>query len=108
MTGLIVALSTADVTVRAGAVGLLAIVAIAIVAGRVDWTQFRRSQSKPSPGYLRGDQRPRPIYRPPSIRRRAAATGGLAGFAVAGGIAIALVFSVVVAVLVESITGLLR
>ncbi len=108
MTGLIVALSTADVTVRAGAVGLLAIVAIAIVAGRVDWTQFRRSQSKPSPVYLRVDQRPGQIYRPPSIRRRAAATGGLAGFAVAGGIAIALVFSVVVAVLVESITGLLR
>lgn len=108
MTGLIVALSTADVTVRAGAVGLLAILAIAVVAGRIDWGQFRRSQRRPVPIYLRVDQRPGQIYRPASLRRRVAATGGLAGFAVAGGIAIALVLSVVVAVLVESVTGLLR
>jgi hypothetical protein len=108
MTGLIVALSTADVTVRAGAVGLLALVAIALVAGRIDWGQFRRSHNRPAPVYLRVDQRPGQIYRHPSIRRRAAATGGLAGFAVAGGVAIALVFAVVGALLVESITGLLR
>lgn len=108
MTGLIVALSAADVTVRAGAVGLLAILAVAVVAGRIDWGQFRRSQRRPVPIYLRVDQRPSQMYRPASVRRRIAATGGLAGFAVAGGVAIALVLSVVVAVLVESITGLLR
>ena len=108
MTGLIVALSTADVTVRAGAVGLLAVVAIVFVAARIDWGQFRRSQGRPAPVYVRVDQRPGQIYRHPSIRRRAAAVSGLAGFAVAGGIAIALAFSVVVALLVESITGLLR
>jgi hypothetical protein len=108
MTALIVALSTADVTVRAGAVGLLAAVAIAVVGLRIDWNQFRRHPRRVTPLYLRVDQRPGQIYRPPSIRRRAAAAGGLAGFAIAGGVIIALVVSVAIALLVESITGLLR
>jgi hypothetical protein len=108
MTALIVALSTADVTVRAGAVGLAAAFAIALLGLRVDWTQLRRGQRRPAPIYLRVDQRPARIYRPPSARRRAAATGGLAGFAVAAGLVIALALSVAAALLVESVTNLLR
>jgi hypothetical protein len=108
MTALIVALSTADVTVRAGAVGLAAAIAVALLGLRVDWTQLRRGQRRPAPIYLRVDQRPGQVYRPPSARRRASATGGLLGFAIAAGLVIALALSVAAALLVESVTNLLR
>ena len=108
MTALIVALSTADVTVRAGAVGLLALFALFIIGSRIDWTQFRRDAGRPAPIYLRVDQRPGQVYRPPSVRRRGVAGGNLLGVAVAGGVLIALALSVAVAVLVESVTDLLR
>lgn len=108
MTALIVALSTADVTVRAGVVGLAAAIAIAILGLRIDWTQLRGGRRRPMPIYLRVDQRPGQVYRPPSARRRATATGGLVGFAVAAGLVIALTLSVAAALLVESVTNLLR
>lgn len=108
MTALIVALSTADVTVRAGVVGLAAAIAVALLGLRVDWTQLRRGQRRPAPIHLRVDQRPGQIYRPPSTRRRVTATGGLLGFAVAAGLVIALALSVAAALLVESVTNLLR
>ncbi len=108
MTVLIVALSTADVTVRAGAVGLVATVAIALLVLRLDWTQLRRGVRRPAPIYLRVDQRPGQVYRPPSARRRVTATGGLLGFAVAAGLVIALAVSVAAGLLVESVTNLLR
>lgn len=108
MTALIVALSTADVTVRAGVVGLAAAIAIALLGLRIDWTQFRGGRRRPMPIYLRVDQRPGQVYRPPSARRRATATGGLVGFAVAAGLVIALTLSAAAALLVESVTNLLR
>lgn len=108
MTALIVALSTADVTVRAGAVGLAAVVAVALLGVRIDWASLRRNQRRAVPIYLRVDQRSGYAYRPPSARRRAAATGGLMGFAVAGGLVIALALSIAAALLVESVTNLLR
>ncbi len=108
MTALIVALSTADVTVRAGVVGLAAAIAVALLGLRIDWTRFRGGRRGPTPIYLRVDQRPGQVYRPPSIRRRATATGGLVGFAVAAGLVIALTLSVAAALLVDSVTNLLR
>ena len=108
MTALIVALSTADVTVRAGAVGLAAAIAVAVLGLRIDWTQLRRHRRRPTPIYLRVDQRPMQTYRPPSVKRRAAATGGLVGFALAAGLAVALALSVAAALLVDSVTNLLR
>ena len=108
MTALIVALSTADVTVRAGAVGLAAAAALALLGLRIDWNQLRRGQRRPMPLYLRVDQRPGQVYRPPSARRRVAASGGLVGFALAAGLVIALAVSVAAALLVESVTDLLR
>lgn len=108
MTALIVALSTADVTVRAGAVGLAAALAVALLGSRIDWNQLRRGQRRPIPLYLRVDQRPGQTYRPPTVRRRVAASGSLVGFAVAAGLVIALAVSVAAALLVESVTDLLR
>lgn len=108
MTALIVALSTADVTVRAGVVGLAAAIAIAFLGLRIDWNQFRGGRRRPVPVYLRIDQRPGQVYRPPSARRRATAAGGLVGFAVAAGLVIALTLSFAAALLVESVTNLLR
>jgi len=108
MTALIVALSTADVTVRAGVVGLAAALAIAVLGQRVDWSQIRAGRRPPVPIYLRVDQRAGRVYRPPSARRRMTATGGLVGFAVAAGLVVALALSVAVALLVESANDLLR
>lgn len=108
MTALIVALSTADVTARAGVVGLAAAIALAVLGLRIDWNQLRRGQRRPVPLYLRVDQRPGQIYRPPSARRRVAASGGLVGFALAAGLVIALALSVAAVLLVESVTDLLR
>lgn len=108
MTALIVALSTADVTVRAGVVGLAAALAIAVLGQRVDWSQIRAGRRRPVPIYLRVDQRAGRVYRPASARRRMTATGGLVGFAVAAGLVVALALSVAVALLVESANDLLR
>ena len=108
MTALIVALSSADVTVRAVAVGLLGLLALIFVSGRVDFSQLRRGARRPIPVYVRVDQRPGQLDRPPSIRRRAAAVGGLTGVALVGGIVIAIGVSLVLALLVGSITDLLR
>ena len=108
MTSLIVALSTADVTVHAAVVAFLGMLAIAIVAGRIDWSKLQRGNRQPEPIYLRVDRRPSNLYRPPTPRERAAATGGLAGFALIGGIAIALAVSIAIGFLVGSVTDLLR
>lgn len=108
MTALIVALSSADVTVRAVAVGLLGLLALIFVSGRVDFSQLRRGARRPIPVYVRVDQRPAQLDRPPSVRRRAAAVGGLTGMALVGGIVIAIGVSLVLALLVGSITDLLR
>lgn len=108
MTALIVALSSADVTVRAIAVALLGFLALVIVSGRVDWSQFRRGTQRPTPIYVRVDQRPSQLDRQPDFRRRAAAAGGLTGLAVLGGIAISVGVSLVLALLIGSVTDLLR
>lgn len=108
MTALIVALSSADVTVRAVAVGTLGFLALILLSGRVDWSQLRRGARRPIPVYVRVDQRPGHIERPPTIRRRAAAIGGLTGMALVGGIVIAIGVSLVLALLVGSVTDLLR
>jgi len=108
MTALIVALSSADVTVRAVAVGLLGLLALIFISGRVDWTQLRRGNRRPIPVYVRVDQRPGRLDQPPTIRRRVAAVGGLTGMALVGGIVIAIGVSLVLALLVGSITDLLR
>ena len=93
---------------RAGVVGLAAAAALALLGLRIDWNQLRRGQRRPMPLYLRVDQRPGQVYRPPSARRRVAASGGLVGFALAAGLVIALAVSVAAALLVESVTDLLR
>ena len=108
MTALIVALSSADVTVRAVAVALLGFLALVLVAGRVDWSQLRRGTHRPTPIYVRVDQRPSQLDRQPDFRRRAAAAGGLTGLAVLGGVAIAVGVSLVLALLIGSVTDLLR
>ena len=108
MTALIVALSRADVTVRAIAVVLLDFLAHVLVSGRLDWPQFRRGTQRPTPIYVRVDQRPSQLDRQPDFRRRAAAAGGLTGLAVLGGIAISVGVSLVLALLIGSVTDLLR
>lgn len=108
MAALIVALSSADVTARAVAVSLLGFLALVLLSGRIDWTQFRRGIRRPAPVYLRVDQRPGQLERPPSMRRRATAVGGLTGIAVVGGIVIAVGISIVLTIVVGSITNLLR
>lgn len=104
----IVALSATDATVHAAAVGFLAILAISFVVGRTDWSRLVRGHRRPSPVYVRVDQRPGRIYNHPSLRRRTAAAGGLAGLAVVAGVVIALAVAVVISTLVSSVTDLLR
>ena len=108
MTALIVALSSADVTVRAVAVGLLGFLALLFVSGRIDWTHLRRGARRPIPVYVRVDQRPGRLNQPPTLRRRVAAAGGLTGIALVGGIVIAIGVSLVLALVVGSVTDLLR
>lgn len=108
MTALIVALSSADVTVRAVAVGLLGFLGLIFVSGRVDLSQLRRGARRPIPIYVRVDQRPGRLDRPPTARRRAAAVGGLTGMVLVAGIMIAIGISFVLALFVGSITDLLR
>lgn len=108
MTSLIVALSTTDVTVRATVVGLLGLAAALIASARFDWSQIRRGAKRDPLVYLRVDRRQGSPENPPTIRHRAAAGGGLVGFVIVGGIAIAITVSVVVAALIGSVTDLLR
>ena len=108
MTSSIVALSSADATVRAVVVALLSLLALAAIGTRIDWTQLRRDGRRPAPVYLRVDQRTGQTYRAPSPRRRIAAAGGLGGLVVVAGIAIALAVSILLSVLVGAITDLLR
>lgn len=105
---LIVALSATDATVHAAAVGFFALLAVVFVASRFDWSRLARGTRRPSPVYVRVDQRPGRIYTPPALRRRTAAAGGLAGLAVVAGIVFALAVAVVMSALVSSVTDLLR
>lgn len=113
MTSLIVALSTADVTVRAVTVCVLAVIAMVMASSRFErgfgrWSGWRQTARRPMPIYLRVDQRPSPEHRQPDLRRRATAMGGLAAVAVVGGVLIAISVSLVLATAVASITNLLR
>jgi len=108
MTTTIVALSTADVTVRSVVVCLLALLALVAVGGRIDWNALRRNTSRPAPIYLRVDQRSTLPYQQPDIRKRAVASGGLVLLALVSGIVIAIAVSIVLATAVGSVTSLLR
>lgn len=111
MTTPIVALSMADVTVRAILVCALAFFALFVAGGRIDWTWLRNgfgNGRRPTPIYLRVDQQATREYHRPDLRRRAMSTGQLLGLAVVGGIVIAIAVSVVLATAVGSVTSLLR
>ena len=108
MTTTIVALSTADVTVRSILICGFATIAVAVAGGRIDWTSMRRGYRRPRPVYLRVDQRPALSYQQPDLRRRAFSSGALVLLAVVGGIIIAITVSIVLATAVSSVTSLLR
>lgn len=113
MTTLIVAASTANFTVgsltlRAIFVCVLAIGALFVIGGRIDWAALRNGGRRPTPVYLRVDRRPSPEYRRPALKRRTTAVGELAGVTIISAIVIAIAVSIVLATLVGSVTNLLR
>lgn len=108
MSASIVALSTADVTVRAAVVAGFAVVALALVADRMDFSRFARKVRRPEHIYVRVDRRPGQLHRPPDLRHRLTAAGNLAGLAIVGSVAIAVVVTLLISFLVGSVTDLLR
>ena len=108
MTTTIVALSTADVTVRSILICFLSAIAVIVAGGKVDFASLRRGSRRPRPVYLRVDQRPTVSYQQPDLRRRAMSSGALVLLAVVSGIVIALAVSIVLATAVSSVTSLLR
>lgn len=108
MTTPIVALSTADVTVRSIMICVLAALAVSVAGGRIDWSSLRQGHRRPRPVYLRVDQRPTVSYQEPDLRRRALSSVALVLLSVVGGIVIAIAVSIVLATAVSSVTNLLR
>ena len=108
MTTPIVALSTADVTVRSILICLFSAIAVVVAGGKIDFASLRRGSRRPRPVYLRVDQRPTVAYQQPDLRRRVLSSGALVLLAVVGGIVIAITVSIMLATAVSSVTNLLR
>jgi|GEM_PF-1920192 hypothetical protein len=109
MSTSIVALSTAEVTLRAVLVTALAFGAIFVVARRPDVERFlRRQPQRVQPIYVRVDQRPGRGYQPPPPSRRGISAVVLLVVAVSAGAVAALAVAVILSTLVTSVTDLLR
>jgi hypothetical protein len=105
----IVALSTAEVTLRALLVTTLAFGAIFVLARRPDVERFlRRQPQRVHPIYVRVDQRPGRGYQPPPPLRRGISALALLVAAVSVGAVVAFAIAVILSTLVTSVTDLLR
>lgn len=109
MSPSIVALSTADVTLRAVLVTAIAFGVIFVLARRPDVERFlRRQPQRVQPLYVRVDQRPGRGYAPPPPARRGISALVLLVVAVSLGAVAAFAVAVILSTLVTSVTDLLR
>lgn len=109
MSTSIVALSTADVTLRAVLVTFIAFGTIFVLARRPDFERFlRRQPQRVQPIYVRVDQRPSRGYQPPPPVRRGMSALVLLVVAIGLGAVAAFAVAVILSTLVTSVTDLLR